>query len=238
MAVLVIGCASGPSPPRSEGARTGSTSGSERLDRAREEMGLAELVASDEDSDDAENEDRTFVVGNERLPPLPRSVDAGRAPLHDGLERAVAALAIARPEPHPNWDRPTFSRWVEREYAAWLRERGEALRRARQALAAAEQGTLGEYVVASAVIGILFARFAAAIGTIPLPRAIDAHEGERVRYRNAFLRTAAPLWERAIDAFGACASATARATDRTLERWQRFCDEHLEAAQEAPRPVE
>lgn len=239
LAAAIAGCDQGsaPSAPRGSG-----TAGSEaRMSRARREMGLSEALgrdADDEDEDDRERVELTFELGPERLPELPTDLDPEVPPLRDGLSSARDALALARPEPEPGWDDAAFRRFVAEDYARWLRARGEALRAARTALSDAERGELGEHVVASAVIGVMFARFAEAIATMPLPTAIEAREGDRLRFRDAFLRTAAPLFDRAADAFGSCASASVGADDRSLGGWQRFCDEALQRAQEAPRPLD
>ncbi|MDQ3034275.1 MAG: hypothetical protein M3Y87_17845 [Myxococcota bacterium] len=196
-------------------------------------MGLAELALEDSADDEL-----TFELGTERLPPMPHDVDSEGEALREGLTLAVQAFAIERPAPELDLDRAGYQTFVEEDYARWLAERGQALGVARRALAAAERGETGEYAVASAVIGLLFARFAEAIATMPLPVAIEAVETDRLRFRDAFLRAAAPLFDRAADAFGACASATVRARDATLGPWQRFCDERLERVQDAPRPIE
>jgi hypothetical protein len=237
LAGLSLGACEGGQPAQpSQGASAG---GEQRMRRARREMGLGEALGADEDGDDDEEEsDRPFAIGPDHVPEMPDGVDPEGERLGTGLARAADTLALTLPPPSETLDVPSFQRWVENDYAAWLRARGEALRSARTELAAAEDGEVGEYVVASAVIGLLFARFAQAIGTITLPRSIAEDDGERLRFRDAFLRTSAPLWDRAADAFGACASATVRSGDASLGEWQRFCDELAELAQEAPRPIE
>lgn len=235
LALASAGCDGAPSSigGTAEPRRERTSGGEDRLERARREMGLAE--AAEEDEDDGE---LPFELGPERLPELPRDVDAEAAPFAEGLAHAAYALAVARPEPERDLDRAGYQTFVEEDYARWVAARAEALRAARAALAPAEQGELGEYVVASAVLGVLLARFAEAISTMPVPASIDAVPADRLRFRDAYLRAAAPLWDRAADAFGACASATVRSGDATLGAWQRFCDERLERVQEAPRPME
>ena len=230
--VLAVGCG-GASPPPS-----GHASGS-RLARARAEIGLpaGDEEEDEEDNEEEDEEERPTELGPEHLPLLPRGVEPDGEPLAAGWAATGVALGPPCPVPDPSLDGAAFQRWVEGEYAAWLRARGEALAAARRALAPAEQGEVGDYVVASALVGLLFARLAGAIDAVPLPGAIQADQGTRLRFRDAFLRTSTPLRERAIGAFGACASAAARAADRRLGGWQRFCDEELSAAQEAPRPL-
>jgi hypothetical protein len=213
------------------GAR--SSGSEERLRRARREMGLADLAREDSDADEL-----PFELGTERLPEMPHEVDPEGDALREGLALAVTAFALARPEPEGDLDRPGYQTFVEEDYARWLAERGQALGAARRALARAERGEVGEYAVASAVIGLLFARFAESIATMTLPAAIESVPADRLRFRDAFLRAAAPLFDRAADAFGACASATVRTGDATLGPWQRYCDERLERAQDAPRPID
>lgn len=236
IAVAIAGCDQGGA---SSAPREGTAGSEARMDRARHEMGLSEALGHGEDEEDeVERVELSFELGPERLPELPTDLDPEAPPLRDGLSSARDALSLARPEPEPTWDDAAFRRFVAEDYAQWVRARGEALRAARAALSDAERGETGEHVVASAVIGMMFARFAEAIATMPLPTAIEARDGDRLRFRDAFLRTAAPLFDRAADAFGSCASASVRADDPSLAGWQRFCDEALQRAQEAPRPLE
>jgi hypothetical protein len=229
------GCGEGPraqaaSPASAARVRTG---GGERVERARREMGLAELAREDEDDDE-----RPLALGSERLPSLPRGVEGESAPLAEALARVEDALGVGRPEAEADLDRPGFQTFVEEDYAQWVAARSAALRVARQALVPLEGGELGEHVVASALLGLLLSRFAEAIATMPLPRAIHAVPADRLRFRDAFLRAALPLRERAADAFGACASAGVRSGDATLTPWQRYCDERLREIEDAPRPLE
>lgn len=219
----------------SENASGSRSAGGERERRARRDMGLS----GDEGETLAESlseEEEGFDVGDVTFPALPDEVSGEL--LRDGLHRAALALRGARPEPDPAADAAELQEWAEAEYAEWLRARGESLRDARTALAPAEDGHTGDYVVASAVIGVLFARLAEAVATMPMPEAVAQDPGERLRFRDAFLRTAAPLMDRAADAFGACVGASTRTRDHSLDRWQRFCDERLAEVEDMPRPIE
>lgn len=232
--IVAPGCDDGAAREDTASARGEGTSGGEaRMRRARREMGLEDLATGDDDPDEL-----PFELGPERLPGMPREVDPAGDTLREGLALAAQALALTRPEPEADLDRPGYQTFVEEDYGRWLAARGEALGVARRALASAEHGDAGEHAVASAVIGVLFARFAEAIATMPIPVAIESVETDRLRFRDAFLRAAVPLFDRAADAFGACASASVRSRDSTLGPWRRFCDERLERVQDAPRPIQ
>ncbi len=232
---FALGCDGGGAREASaHGSR--SSGGEARMRHARREMGLRDPNRDqdeDEDSDELE-----FELGGERLPRMPHEVDPEGENLKEGLALAALTLEMSRPEPEPDLDRPGYQTFVEEDYARWVSSRAEALGRARAAFARAEQGEAGEYAVASAVIGLLFARFGEAIARMPIPMAIAEASADRLRFRDAYVRAARPLFERAADAFGACASASARSRDSTLGRWQRFCDEQLERLEDAPRPME
>jgi hypothetical protein len=232
IALAALGC-DGPSGAPAASGGGSRSGGGERLDRARREMGLEEVAGGDADEDDA----LTFAVGPEHFPALPEDVTEEGPPLADGLARAAESFSLARPALDAAADDDALQRWVENDFSAWVRARAEALRIARSALEPAERGEIGEYVVASAVIGVLYARFAELITTIPPPSGLT-DPGDRLRFRDALLQTAASVWDRAADALGGCAAATVRSGDSSLDRWQRFCDGELQRVEDAPRPIE
>jgi hypothetical protein len=235
---IALGCDEGGGAQEASAQGSRSSGGEARMRRARREMGLSDPERDRGESEDEDSDELEFELGHERLPRMPHEVDPEGENLKDGLALATIALDMSRPEPESDLDRPGYQTFIEEDYARWVSSRAEALQRARAALVRAEQGEVGEYAVASAVIGLLFARFGEAIATMPMPTAIAEVAADRLRFRDAYLRAASPLFERAADAFGACASATVRGRDSTLGRWQRFCDEQLERLEDAPRPME
>jgi hypothetical protein len=106
------------------------------------------------------------------------------------------------------------------------------------AIAAMEHGEPDEYVLGSALLGTLFSMLAREVQSTPLPRVIRENRTQRVLVREALLEAAAPLFRRALDGLGACASTAAGAADPTLDPWARYCDEAIESAEQAPRPVD
>lgn len=191
----------------------------------------------DHSGDEESDEDATIELGGATLPPLPRGVSLEEGELAAGLASGRRMLELARPEAGAELAPEDMQAWVQGAFAVWMRERGAALREASGHLSLGDEAELGDYVVGSALLGTLLARFAEDLGTMPLPRAVQDDASARIRYRDAFLRAAQPLWERAADAFGACASASIRARDGRIRRWGEHCDEQVERVEAAPRPL-
>jgi hypothetical protein len=119
-------------------------------------------------------------------------------------------------------------------------ERGRGLSEARRLLADAEREEAedGERAVAAAVIGVLYVRLALELAELPLPASVRSDPALRLGVRNALLEAASPLFTGAESAFAACAIASVRSTDPSLEPWERFCDENAVESREAPRPID
>lgn len=234
---IALGCEEAGGAREASAQESRSSGGESRMRRARRDMGLAD-PSRDRDEEGGQADELVFELGDERLPRMPHRVEPEGDLLREGLALAARALSMPAPVPESDLDRPGYQTFVEEDYARWVSSRAEALHQSRAALAPAEQGTTGEYAVVSAVIGLLFARFAEAIATMQIPSAIAEVTADRLRFRDAYLRAASPLFDRAADAFGACASVSARSSDSTLARWQRFCDEQLERLEDAPRPMD
>jgi DNA-binding XRE family transcriptional regulator len=193
------------------------------------------LVGEPSDEDD---ELPPLALGGETLPPLPVSV-------HESDEVVAEALRLSRDAVLP--ERPTLddaatdeetARFMREDFQAWMVQRARAIGAARTALGQMEHGEPDEYVLASALIGTLFAMLAREVQELPLPRAIRDDASERVLVREALLEAAAPLYRRALDALGACASTASGAADPTLDPWARYCDDATERAEQAPHPVD
>jgi hypothetical protein len=130
------------------------------------------------------------------------------------------------------------ARYMREDFQAWMIVRARAIGAARAALGQMEHGEPDEYVLASALVGTLFAMLAREVQETPLPTVIRESPSQRVLVREALLEAAAPLYRRALDALGACASTAAGAADPTLDPWATYCDEATERAEEAPHPVD
>lgn len=187
-----------------------------------------------EDDEDA----APFDLGSVTMPPLPVTVHTSDEVVAEALRRAREATLPERPTlPTDASDEETAS-YMRVDFQAWLVERARAIGAARTALAAIEHGEPDEYVLASALIGTLFAMLAREVQETPLPTVILEDRAQRVLVREALLETAAPLYRRALDAFGACASTAAGAADPNLEAWATYCTEATDRAEQAPHPVD
>ncbi|MCZ7686465.1 MAG: hypothetical protein M5U28_50005 [Sandaracinaceae bacterium] len=62
-------------------------------------------------------------------------------------------------------------------------------------------------------------------------RDVFAGDPDRSRaFQEALHRATATLWQRALDAFGSCASAAGAAPAHSLDQWREFCDDEIESA--------
>lgn len=158
------------------------------------------------------------------LPLLPADVDPLEAPIVAGWSAVEATLLMPTPRP-PEGDAGTVEAWVEEGLTPWLTRRGGALVEAQHALDIARQGAAGPSAVASALLGLAYERFALDLRGLPSPEAFARSAEGEAAYRRALERAASPLWRRALDAFGSCASVAAGAPAHSLDRWRRFCDD-------------
>lgn len=188
---------------------------------------------SDDDDDAA-----PFTIGSITLPPLPATVHASDEVVSEGLRRAVEATLPERPALDEEATQDETSRYMREDFQAWLVERARAIGAARSALGGMEHGEPDEYVLASALVGTLFSMLAREVQDTPLPRVIREDRAQRVLVREALLEAAAPLYRRALDAFGACASTAAGAADPTLDAWASYCTDATDRAEHAPHPVD
>jgi hypothetical protein len=187
-----------------------------------------------EDDEDAQ----PFVLGEATLPPLPVTVHSSDEVVSAALGRAREATIPERPPLADDASQEETDRYMREDFQAWLVERARAIGAARSALGAMEHGEADEYVLASALVGTLFAMLAREVQEMPLPRVITEDRTRRILVREALLETAAPLYRRALDAFGACASMAAGAADPTLDAWATYCTDATDRAEQAPHPVE
>lgn len=206
---LLAACGGGAPPPGS------ATSGAERTE-----------------------EDDGLELAGITLPALPHGVSASRPPLETGIRLAQESGEIERPPLAASATRAEVQAYVAGPLHDWMLERGRGLRDVRAALAEAEDGEEGELVVAAAVVGVLYLRFALDLAEMPLPEAVQADAAWRLGMRNALLSAASPLFDGALSAFGACAASSVGSADPSLEAWERFCDEASIEAQDAPRPID
>ena len=154
---------------------------------------------------------------------LPLDVDLEHPDLAEGWALAERALTMPAPRP-PTGEDWEVETWADDELADWMRRRGEAITAAQRALDAARHGDPGESVVASTILGLAYARFALDVRGLDTPAAF-ARSDERARaYREALEEAAQPLWLRALDAFGSCASVAGAQPAHSLDRWRERCD--------------
>lgn len=179
-----------------------------------------------------------LVLGTATLPPLPVSVHADDEVVRDALGLAREAAVPPRPELGDDAAAADVIAYMNTEFHDWILSRARAIGAARTALRTMEHGETDEYVLASGIVGALFAMLAREVATLPLPSSVRDDAQQRVLVREALVETAAPLYQRAIDAFGGCASSAVSSADPTLEAWATYCDAAIRTAEDAPRPVD
>ena len=178
---------------------------------------------------------RLTITGLE-LPELPTTVDADDPQL-EPLTRAVRAL-LDRPPPLPDdgLSLDGMGTFVETRLTPWLSDSGQSVVAIWQAVQRVSSTELSTHVVARGVAGSALLELARRIANLPLPAAVRADSNARLAMREAFVRTASPILERATQALGACASTAVGAADPMIDDWRTFCDAQLDAARELPRP--
>lgn len=177
-------------------------------------------------------------LGSRMLPPLPATVHETDEPVREALRLSREALLPERPVLADDASAEETARFMRESFQAWIVTRARGIQQARNALGALEHGEPDEYVLASALVGTLFSMLAAEIEAMPLPRVVEDDHDERILVREALLELAAPLHQRALDAFGACASAASGAADPTLDPWASYCDDQTARTEEGPHPVD
>ena len=178
---------------------------------------------------------RMTITGLE-LPELPTTVDADDPQL-EPLTRSIRTL-LDRPAPVPDdaLSLEAMGTFVETRLTPWLTDSGQSVVAIWQAMQAVSSSEVSTHVVARGVTGSALLELARRIANLPLPAAVRADANARLAMREAFVRTANPILERATQALGGCASIAVGAADPTVEDWRTFCDAQLDAARELPRP--
>jgi len=172
------------------------------------------------------------------LPRMPEDVTPQSEDLRDGWELAERALTMPAPRP-PTGEAWEVEAWATDELADWMRRRGEAVADVQRAFEPARHGDAEESVVASMLLGLAYARFALDLRGLDTPSVFSDDPARAEEYRTALERAARPLWLRALDAFGSCASVAGEQPAHHLGRWRERCDrEAREASAMLPRPAE
>lgn len=186
--------------------------------------------------DDLPDEDEHASIGGIVLPRMPLDVEPDNPELEEGWRRASLALSMPTPHP-PTGEAEEVEVWADEELTGWMQRRAQAVGAAQHALERARMGRREVSVVASALLGLAYSRFALDLRGIPTP-SIFAVEPDRAHAFQSALRNATgPLWQRALDAFGSCAGAAGAAPAHSLNQWREFCDDEMRnAAAMLPNP--
>jgi hypothetical protein len=178
---------------------------------------------------DDDDQQRLAIAGI-MLPRMPVDVAPDDPELEEGWARASRALSMATPRP-PAGDAIEVETWAEEELTEWITSRGRAIGEAQRALEAARVGPSPDHsVVASAILGLAYSRFALDLRGIPAPELYADDVDRAIAFRDALRRAAAPLWQRALDAFGGCSRVAGDQPAHSLDHWREFCDGEIRTA--------
>ncbi len=175
------------------------------------------------------DEDEHASIAGIVLPRMPLDVEPDDPELEQGWQRASQALSMPTPRP-PSGDAEEVELWADEELSGWMQRRAEAIGAAQHALERARMGRREVSVVASAVLGLAYSRFALDLRGIPTPVVFAADADRSRAFQDALRSATGPLWQRALDAFGSCASAAGTAPAHSLDQWREFCDGEMESA--------
>ncbi|MBX3269594.1 MAG: hypothetical protein KF729_05005 [Sandaracinaceae bacterium] len=157
------------------------------------------------------------------LPRLPIDVTPEDPALREGWSLATQALTMSAPRP-PAGEPWEIETWADDALADWMRRRAEIIAAAQRALEGARQGRPDHSVVASTLLGLAYARFAMDLRGLETPETFRDDPERASAYRAAMESAARPLWQRALDAFGSCASVANGEPAHGLGRWRERCD--------------
>lgn len=176
-----------------------------------------------------DDDEARVSIGGIVLPRMPLDVEPDDPELDEGWRRTSQALSMPTPRP-PAGEVWEVEEWADQELTGWMQRRAEAVGAAQRALEEARMGRREASVVASAILGLAYSRFALDLRGIPTPE-VFARDGDRARaFQDALRNATQPLWQRAIDAFGSCSVAAGSAPAHSLDQWREFCDDEIESA--------
>lgn len=175
--------------------------------------------------DDLDDAPLVSIAGIE-LPRLPIDVEPDDPELEVGWARAEAALTMPTPRP-PAGEAWEVETWADEALADWMTRRAQALGEAQRALEEARGGRPEYSVVASMLLGLAYSRFALDLRGVATPEAFADRADRANAFRAAMETAAEPLWQRALDAFGSCASVAGHQPAHSLDQWRERCDAEI-----------
>jgi hypothetical protein len=176
------------------------------------------------------DDERRLSIGGIVLPRMPLDVAPDDPELEVGWDRASQALSMPTPRAPvgEDWE---IEAWADEELAGWMTRRAESIGQAQRALENARQGDAEHSVVASAILGLAYSRFALDLRGIPTPDAFARSEERARAFQEALRGASLRLWQRALDAFGSCSSVASGEPAHSLDQWREFCDVEIRNAQ-------
>lgn len=174
-----------------------------------------------------------FVVEGLTLPEPPASVDPDEPALEPLLRHARELLGRAPPQPEEDLPAAEIGPFIEGRLASWMNATAQGIRSLWEAMQGLATRTLGVHVVARALAGGTLLALAERLEAMPMPSSIRGDTALTQSIHDALANAARPMRERALQAFGACASTAVGSADPTLDEWRLHCDR--EAARTSAR---
>jgi hypothetical protein len=168
----------------------------------------------------------------DRLPPLPRALDAMSPAFQRGYALAEPLLE-APPASAPPDAADAYRAWVESAFKPWLNARASAVQDAFAALAEVLGGPADEHVVAAALVGSIAARVHAQLVAVPAPPELRADEKLLQIYQNEVNGNAASWLGQAIAALRDCALSAAHQSDPAFGPWVEACQARMSPLEQA-----
>ena len=171
-----------------------------------------------------------FVLDGVTLPEPPASVDADDPALEPVLHHARELLS--RPLPVAESDMPAadVGRYVEGRLAGWMNATAQGIRALWEAMQNLGTRVLAAHVVARTITGATLVALAQRLEAMPLPLSVRNDASLSAAMRSALDNASRPMRERAVQAFGACASTAVGSADPTLDEWRLHCDAETDRA--------
>ncbi len=174
-----------------------------------------------------------FVIEGVTLPEPPASVDVDDPALEPVLHHARELLS--RPLPVAESDMPPseVGGYVEGRLAIWMNATAQGIRSLWDAMQNLGTGVLSAHVVARTITGATLVALAERLEALPLPLSVRNDPSISDAMRSALDNASRPMRDRAVQAFGACASTAVGSADPTLDEWRLHCDSETDRARGA-----
>lgn len=178
----------------------------------------------------ADDDAPRFVIEGITLPEPPASVDVDDPALEPVLHHARELLSRALPVAESQMPAAEVGGYVEGRLAVWMNATAQGIRALWDAMTNLGTRVLSAHVVARTITGATLVALAERIEALPLPASVRSDAALSAAMRDALNNASRPMRDRAVQAFGACASTAVGSADPTLDEWRLHCDAETDRA--------